>query len=308
MKRIETKKLFKCFALIVFIPVILNNCSLQKYLISNIANDFSHNLELSFMQEEDPEIVEQSLPFTINLVNSMLVENPDDVKLLLTSASLYVMYANAFVQSKANMTEDNYALKEKLNERAKKLYLHGRNDIEKALLIKKKFSIKNDMSVIDSQLNTMSKEDVPYLYWLCAAWMLSYSLDAFNIEIAATVPKVKPIILKALKLESCFNNGAIHEFLLNYYASMPKGMGQDFEKAEYHFKEALKCAQGLSASVYFSYAETITIKKQDSDEFKAMLNKAINIDVNKAPDIRLQNILAQEKAVWYLEHIDDFFF
>jgi len=38
-----------------------------------------------------------------------------------------------------------------------------------------------------------------------------------------------------------------------------------------------------------------------------LLNKALSIEVDKYPDMRLENTILQEKARWMLAHIEDKF-
>ena len=51
----------------------------------------------------------------------------------------------------------------------------------------------------------------------------------------------------------------------------------------------------------------MSIKKQNVEEFTSLLEKALAIDVDKNPETRMVNIVAQEKAKWFLEHVEDYF-
>jgi predicted anti-sigma-YlaC factor YlaD len=49
------------------------------------------------------------------------------------------------------------------------------------------------------------------------------------------------------------------------------------------------------------------VKKQDSAEYRDLLEKALAIDVNADVPDRLVNVINQRRARWLLDHIGDFF-
>jgi predicted anti-sigma-YlaC factor YlaD len=55
-----------------------------------------------------------------------------------------------------------------------------------------------------------------------------------------------------------------------------------------------------------SLATIVTVKEQNFAEFKELPNKALQIDPETSPENRLVNVLSQRKALWLLEHADDF--
>ena len=73
------------------------------------------------------------------------------------------------------------------------------------------------------------------------------------------------------------------------------------------FKKAVKMSEGKLTSPYLSLATSVSIKEQNVEEFKSLLNKVLEIDPDLDKNNRLLNTLNIRKARWYLEHIDDFF-
>ena len=98
----------------------------------------------------------------------------------------------------------------------------------------------------------------------------------------------------------------MHNFYIPYYGALPDYMGGSSQRAREHFNLALAAGSG-DTSPYVSLATTISVKEQDAAEFRSLLQKALDADVNADPDNRLVNILNRRKAKWMLEHIDDFF-
>lgn len=83
-----------------------------------------------FTGDNDPELIGDALPFAIKMYESLLASLPDHTGLQLQTGSLYIMYANAFLQTPADMMADGRMQeKEFLIKRAKNLYLRGRDII-----------------------------------------------------------------------------------------------------------------------------------------------------------------------------------
>ena len=54
-------------------------------------------------------------------------------------------------------------------------------------------------------------------------------------------------------------------------------------------------------------ASTVSVKNQNSAEFRDLLGKALAVDVNAHTEDRLVNIINQRRARWMLDHVDDLF-
>jgi predicted anti-sigma-YlaC factor YlaD len=57
-----------------------------------------------------------------------------------------------------------------------------------------------------------------------------------------------------------------------------------------------------------SLAESVSLAKPDKAEFQTLLQRALAIDPDLAPDRRLVNLVLQRRAQWLLSRIDDLFF
>ena len=75
---------------------------------------------------------------------------------------------------------------------------------------------------------------------------------------------------RGTRLDPDYAAGAIHEFYILYYGSLPEYMGGDLKKAREHFEQALAISAGKSATPYLSLATTVTVKEQNLAEFKAL--------------------------------------
>lgn len=295
---------------IVISLVLSVNCSIKKMAIKQVANAMTGpgggNV---FMRDNDPELVRDALPFTIKLYETLMESLPHHAGLRLQTGSLYIMYANAFLQNPADMlTGDEMAKEEFLLKRAKNLYLRGRDIILEAVNYKYPGFLEDvNENKFERALSPMKKEDVPFLYWAAAGWLGAFAIDPFDMKLGMTVPRAAAIMDRVLQLDPDYGDGAIHDFYVLYYGSMPDYMGGDFNKAREHYQKAIEASGGKSTSPHLSLATTVAVKEQNVTEFKALLQKVLDINPDDDPDNRLLNTLNQRKAQWLTDHVEDYF-
>jgi len=260
-----------------------------------------------FTGDDDPELVGDALPFALKLYESLLDEVKDNPELYLATGSAFIMYANAYVQTPADMLPDEeYEKKSMMTDRARKLYIRGRDYVISGIEIEHPgFAAALYGATLNDFLKEMEKEDVPYLYWCGAGWMAAYATDPFNVDLGIGVKKAAAMMETGLQLDESYNDGAIHEFFVLYYGSLPQSMGGSEEKARYHFQRAVEISRGRTASPYVALASTVSVSNQDAEEFTALLTKALAVDVSRRSGVRLVNIISQRKARWLLDHRED---
>jgi predicted anti-sigma-YlaC factor YlaD len=283
------------------------SCSIQKLTVKT-ASDVLTGTGSSdvFTSDDDPELVAEAIPFAMKLYETLLSQNPRHQGLLLTTGSLFVMYANAFVQTPAQLTG---TFQGETVQRAKRLYLRGADMLLRGLEERHKgFETAYHERNIDSYGSAFKKADVPFIYWFVAGTMSAYSLDPFDLTLGIQLPMLKSLIDKAYLLEPDYNNGAIDDFYVLFYASLPVEMGGDRSVVQGYFQKAVEKSKGLSAGPYVSYAEAVCIPAQDYENFKIHLEKALAIEPDNDPQNRLINVINQRKARYLLDNAPYYFF
>ncbi|MFW5826073.1 MAG: TRAP transporter TatT component family protein [bacterium] len=301
--------------LLIVLAIALSGCSINQIAVNVLADTLAGGEgggASVFTTDDDPELVGEALPFALKLYETILAESPDHEALLLATGSGFVSYANAFVATPASMLPyEEWERQQQMQARAKKLYLRGREYLVHGLDVRypgfEEALFADEPDAVQPYLEEMVEADVPFLYWIGAGWVAAFSLDAFDLELAFSVTRAQPLMLRALELDEDFNDGAIHDFLIQYYAGLPESMGGDKEQAEYHFRRALEIADGRLAGPYVSYAEAVLIPRQDVERFVELMEEALAVDPDAYPSARLVTILAQRKASWYLENLEEFF-
>jgi hypothetical protein len=219
-------------------------CSVNRAATRAVANALTGpGGSVVFTGDSDPELVGDALPFAIKMYEALLDQAPDHQGLILSTGSLLVMYANAFVQGPAEfLPSPRFKDRQAARERAKKLYLRGVGILQGGL--ERKYPGIGGASVEAGTLAPLLAKtkaaDVPLLYWTAAGTLSAFSLDPFDFSLSRRVPVCLAYIDRAYELEPGFNNGALDDFYVLAYASLPPGMGGDPSRVELHFARALE--------------------------------------------------------------------
>src|SRR5215510_12415400 len=104
-KMCKIKLLARFLAGVVGLFLMLS-CSINKMAINAVSNALTGSGSAeTFTGDSDPELVGDALPSAIKMYETLLSQNPNHQGLLLTTGSMFVMYANAFVQTPAEMLD-----------------------------------------------------------------------------------------------------------------------------------------------------------------------------------------------------------
>ncbi|MCF7929536.1 MAG: TRAP transporter TatT component family protein [Spirochaetales bacterium] len=297
------------FILVVLLTVGFSGCSIQEMAVSMVADALTSGASDSFSSDEDPELVGDALPFALKLYEILLEKQPDHQGLHLSAGSGFVMYTNAYIHTPATMLPaEKWEKQEEMLARAQRMYLRGRDLVMDGLELRYPgfLDSMDDQESFRAGLEKMTEEDVPSLYWAGAGWMGAFAANSFDYEVSMGIPLAGALMQRALELDEDFRDGAIHDFFINYYGALPEAMGGSEEKARYHFQQAVELSEGRLASPYVALASTVSVRNQDEQEFRRLMSKAAEIDLDVYPEQRLVNTLKKEQAQWYLEHIEDF--
>jgi predicted anti-sigma-YlaC factor YlaD len=281
-------------------------CSLKRIAINSVANSLAETGD-TFAADEDPELVRDAVPFSLKLIESLLAEVPNHRGLLLSACSGFTQYAFAFVDSDAERAKlDDYATYVRLRDRARKMYLRGRDYCLRSLELGYPGITGRLHEDPDSAVSALQQKDVALAYWTGASWGKAVVLSLDRPALAGDFPIARALMRRVLALDEAFGSGAIHEVMIAL-ESLPADMGGDRGRARRHYERALELSGGHAAGPHVSYAMAVLLPQQQRGEFAAMLERALAVDVDREPRLRLANILAQRHAQYLLDHLDDLF-
>ena len=285
-----------------------SGCSIKRFAVNQVGNALASGGE-TFTSDDDPDLVEGAIPFGLKMYESLLAESPRHEGLLLAAAQGFTEYSYAFVDSRIDEAkEENLDRANALRDRARRLYLRAWRYGMRGLEARHRgFGAALDQDAATA-LQRADKRDVPMLYWTAAARGLAISLSKDNPEMIAELPLVKMLVERVAQLDEGFENGAVPEFLITFEAARTDVNAEEQRQLmRRHFERALELSQGKRAGTYVSYAENACLPAQNAAEFKAMLEKALAIDPDSDPEHRLANLVAQRRARWLLQHMDELF-
>jgi len=289
--------------------VALAGCSVRRLAVRAFANALAGGADI-YASDDDPELVREALPFGLKTIEALLAQDPNNPKLLLAAASGFTQYAYAFVQQEADFVEaSDLARATELRARARRLYLRALGYGWRALEVDfpgLRARLQADPGAAEKTLAGLRKEHVPVLYWTANAWAAAISLAKEDAELTADLTAVEGLMRRALALDEGYGLGALHDFFLVYEGSRAS-VGGSVANARQHFDRAMALAQGKRAAPLVSFAESVDVAAQDRAEFERLLNQALAIDPDAAPEQRLANLIAQRRARWLLSRKDDLF-
>jgi predicted anti-sigma-YlaC factor YlaD len=263
----------------------------------------------TYARDDDPELVRAAVPFGLKTMEALLAENPDHEGLLTALASGFTQYGYAFVQADADELElvGRGAAARPARERAKRLYLRARDYGLRGLEgrhkgLGEKLRGARDLAPALAGLN---KEDVPLVYWTAASWALAIAAGKGDIALVSQLPVPGALVERALALDEAFDEGALHEFAVSWEAA--RGGEDGLRRAKEHLDRALALSKGKKLGAIVSYAEAVSVVKQDRAEFTRLLQEVAGAEVESDAAHRLANVLAQRRARLLLAHADDLF-
>ena len=261
-----------------------------------------------YLSEEDPELVRDSLPFLLKTIESIIDADPARQDVLLFANTGFVLYANAFLQADAAIAEwDDYDLALALNERARRMYLRARDYGLRNIEVAHPGITARLQSDPEAAVAGFEPEEVESLYYLGGAWMLAISLGLDRPALVADLPAARALLDRALELDEDFERGALHSAFVTL-ESVGEAMGGSYARARDHFARAVELSDGQDAGPYLALATGVSVAEENRDEFRDLLETALAIDPDEAPENRLLNLIAQKRARVLLDHIDDLFF
>ena len=273
-------------------------CSIKKLAVSSLGNALAEGGK-TYASDDDPDLVREAVPFGLKTVEALLDESPRHKGLLLAAASGFTQYGFAFIQQEADFVEArDLARATALRDRARKHYRRG---LEYGLR-----GIEVDFPGFRAALAPLRKKHVPVLYWTANAWGAAIALSKDDAELSADQNLAEALMRRALELDEGYERGSVHDFFISYEGGR-RSVGGSVGEARQHLERALALSGGHRAWPLVNFAETVSVGAQDRKEFESMLRRALAVDPDAVPEVRVANLVAQRRARWLLGRADELF-
>ena len=298
--------------LVIFAAALLvvgNSCAVKKFAIKKVGDSLNSGPSV-FESDDDIELVGDALPFSLKFVETPLAEVPSDPDLLITACRSFVLYSYGYVDLEAERAiQTDIDEGPRLRARARRLYAraleYGLRGLDRFYPGFSEELRGNPRAAVASLNLKRAKRDVPFLYWSAAALGLAVSVSKDDTAMLSRIPEVEAMLDRAIELDPTWDNGALHAFAVTFEGARSAGGSRQSMDESFRLAESL--SGGTDAGIYVAYAESVAVPEQDAAMFQSMLNKALAVDPDANPDHRLANLIAQRRARWLLDCIDDLF-
>ena len=188
-------------------------------------------------------------------------------------------------------------------------YLRGRDYGLRALTQNSRIkeALEKDVASLQAALQTLSKDDVPAVFWTAFGWGSYINITRTDVSAIADLPKVLAMMEFVRQTEPTYYYGGPYLILGSIESSMPQVLGGKPDKAKEYFERALAVNGGKFLLTYVYYAKTYAVQMQDQPLFESLLKKVDDASPDILPEARLSNMIAKKKAKLLRDHINDIF-
>lgn len=247
-------------------------------------------------EERDLALAEQSLASNLKLLEIFLRGDPDNDNISLLLSMGYTSYALGFVE------DDD-------SDRARMFYLRGKQYGLDVLRKNSRFAkaVEGDMESFHNALNSLSRDDIPAVFWTTMGWGSYINLSLDDPDALADLPKVEAMMTFVRKQQPDFYYGGASLFLGTLLGSRSPILGGNPDTAKSLFEESLKINKGTFLLTHVFYARSYAVQTQNRELFTELLTTVDSTSLDVLPEARLPNAIAKKKAAILRSKIDELF-
>src|SRR5581483_1972443 len=285
---------------LAFAILLLSACNLKQTAMRSLADAIAEPGDV-YARDDDPELVRESIPVMLKLMEQLESGLPKHKPIHLALARSFTSYAAGFLEEDADrLHESDVERARPLYTRARKLslraYRYGLQGLDLAAPGFRAAFDGNSREERDRVLKLITKDDVALLYWTAAGLGTAIACAKDDMKLVGMVPLVETLMKRGLELDESYDEGAFHEFFVTYDSKNAKS-------AKQHLDRALELDHHKKLGPLVSYAEGALVEQQKKADFKKTLDEVMAFDVESDAHNRLVNIIAQRRAKWLLSRI-----
>ncbi len=279
-------------SLLILIFLFANGCSL---LTSSVTHDFGENLKQVMLNHNDPETVLKAIPSYLLLQETLLVKDPENEALLMSTANLYSAY-NTLLGSQGSKR------KQGLSKKAFDLALHG------ACVHEDDFCKLNEkhFDAFTQIIDRSGLDDLDTLYGLGVTWASWIQDSRSDWNAVAQLAQVKRLMNHVINVKEDYKKGEAFLYLAIMESIIPPALGGKPDVAKHNFEKALQFSNNTNLMVHVLYAQHYARMMFDRDLHDALLNTVMTAQIDQK-GFTLSNTLAQQQAKKLLQNADDYF-
>jgi hypothetical protein len=158
-----------------------------------------------------------------------------------------------------------------------------------------------------SAVSTLGENEVPAIVWAAANWAQFISLHLDSTAVLPDIPRVTALLEQACKLDDSYFMGLPRIILGILYSFRPPLLGGDPVASLENFNTARAISKEQFFLCHYFFAKHYCYRVQDAGKFEETLRFVLDNPASGAPEYRLLNEIAKQKAKQLLKEKDDLF-
>ncbi len=293
-------------AAVVALALPLTSCSAIAGLALNSVSGVFAEAETVFRSDDDLELVGDALAFNLKTLETLLVSSPENEMLLLSAAKAFLLYAYVVVEPGLfELDFTQFEERQAIRRRAGNLYRRGLDFGLRGLEVDRPGFAGRVRRNPATAVQELEEDDAAMALWTGTAMAARVALEMDNPEATADLSTAGAILGRVKELDDLVDRGAVYDYLSLYEALRPGG---SVELAREYYERAMELGPERLPVLWTNWAESGAIAAGDRSEFETVLQQTLDFDLETEPDDKLLNRIAQLRAAWLLENIDDYFY
>ena len=280
---------------LVFMLFVVSGCSINKMTVRASMPMIEGGM-VALFRESDLQLAHAAFAPNIDLMEGMLVNDPDNQDLRQYVAQAYYGYSYAFV-------EDVDA------QRAGKLYRRGLQHGLYALGLSglKISATESTLEDFTKGVEALDKDAVPALFWSASCWAKWIDLNRNDVAALGELPRAVILMEKVLSMDENYFMAGPHVFMGVYHGGRSPMLGGNFILATQHFDKARAFNQNRLLLVNVLQAQYLERQRYDRDAFHKLLMLVGEAADDIYPEQAMINAVAKAKAKLLLEKENEWF-
>lgn len=274
---------------------LLSACSMAKMTV-RISMPMVEGGMTALNKETDLILAESAMAPNIELLEGMLINDPENEVIRTYAAKAYYGYAYGFVE------DEN-------RQRASRFYyrgfLHGKQALNRYGLTEMHFN--SSLDELQQAVNSLDENAISALFWTATCWSKWIDLNRSDPENIAQLPKAVMLMKQAHMLNPDYFMGGPTLFFAVYYGSRSPMLGGDFELSEKYFNQANAINNNKLLTVDLLRAQYLERQRFDQKKFHTLLTRIVETTDSLYPEQALINAISRRKAALLLEKEEQWF-
>lgn len=254
----------------------------------------ARDLSAAILNQDDPELVRDSLPAYLLLLDSLAAGPKPKPEVLGAAARLYAAYAIVFVHDPA---------------RAATLATRARDYGAQALCAANRDACMLDGLPFDefvARLARVTARQSDALFSFAVGSLAYTRTHSEDWQALTNLPKIEAVLERLLLIGKPDEAGTVNAYLGILNTLRPPALGGDPERGKAYFDKAVELTGGKDLSVLVEYARSYGRLVYDRELHDALLKRVLAADPRQG-GYTLLNTMARTQATELLASADDYF-